>query len=175
MKLTTERILDEKIDIEIDGHGTFSAEFNDQDYSAPTRKELLEKLQVAIRKARLQGTVPVTVLGLVPVVKKQWSSDGHYDKGAGIVQAMLRARHERQSCWLLVSEEKKKFQVSVYEREGVVIARRLNLAEVTRYLDLREAVRVAEVALEDYVGSVKINPDDALHDATQTLEKAKAK
>jgi hypothetical protein len=172
MKFSTERILDKRIDVEIDGSGMFSAEFEDQDYSAPTRKELVEKLQAAVRKAKKQGTVNVTVLGLVPAAKR-YASDDNYAPGAGVVHAKLRARHERQNAWLLISESKQRFQVGTYRTDSTIV-RRLTDAEVAGYLDLREAVRMAEVALEDFIGAVKIDPDQALQDAAEA-EKTGAK
>lgn len=167
MKLGTERVGVHKIDLEVDGTGKFSAEFNDQIFEAQTRKDLLEKLEKAVKKASQQGVVDVTVLGLVPGKKDKHGrfDDGPFEVGAGVVHAKLRARHEREyNAYLLVSEENQKFKVHGFDR-GAVIARRLNDAEALRYLELKEAVRMAETDLEDFVGLVKLNPDDALNAA----------
>lgn len=172
MKLTTEKIGEARIDIEVDGDGKFWGEFNDQTYSAKTRDELLELLKKAVKKATSQGAVDVTVLGLVPAVKGRYGYDsGPFAPGDGVVHAKLRSKHERQSQYLLLSDgdgERTKFQVSTYRRaDGAVIARRLTLEEVREYQQLCETMRVAKTALEDFVGRVQIDPDKALKDATR--------
>lgn len=163
MKIATERIGGAEIDIDVSGEGRFSATFNDQEFSGKTLEELRERLKAAVKKAAAQGTVPVSVLGLVPAQKKSFGfDDGPFTRGAGIVDAKLRSKHEREyNSYLLVSDSGQKFKVAGSSREPL-IARRLTLAEHMEYLKLAEAVRVATTALEDFVGSVKINPDEAL-------------
>jgi hypothetical protein len=169
VKFATERIGDHRIDIEVDGSGQFTAEFNDCNYSHATRLGLLEELKKAVRRAELQGVVDVTVLGLVAVsnAHKRHYSNEPYEPGAGVVQAKLRGKHERQhATWLLVADEgKPRFQVSGYARDNVQIARRLTVVEIKQYLALRETVRVATCDLEDFIGSVKIDPAAALEGA----------
>jgi hypothetical protein len=171
MKLTTEKIGDARIDLDVDGHGTFSAEFNDQRYTAKTREELVEQLKKAVKKASQQGAVDVTVLGIVESGKQRggYSSDGPFKKGGGFVQAKLRARHERQhNTWLLVTDDDRfastKFQVGSYSHDGDIV-RRLTIAEAMEYMKLIEAERVAKTALEDFVGAVKLDVDAALEAA----------
>lgn len=168
MRLTTDTILDEKIEIYVDGSGQFSAEFNDNRYEAATRKELLEQLTKAVKLARQQGTVDVTVLGLIE------NRDGRgrripgepFTAGAGVVQAKLRGKHAREhGAWLLVSDAGDKFQVRGWSGRAGTIARRLTEAEVADYLTLLEAKRVAETALENFVGAVKVDPEEELQNA----------
>lgn len=83
-------------------------------------------------------------------------------KGAGVVDAKLRAKHERQhGVFLLVAESGQKFQVGSYGSDPT-IARRLTQAEAAQYIALVEAVRVATTALEDFEGNVSINASEEL-------------
>lgn len=160
-----------RIDINVDDNGNFSAEFNDQDFSAKTKADLVEKLTKAVKRADAQGVVDVTVLGLVPLMPGKgsaWRGRGeHFEQGAGFVNAKLRGQHERSyHTYLLVSEAGigykagVKFQVSG-SREGV-ICRRIDLQEGLRYMELLEAKRTADTALEDFIGLVKIDVDETL-------------
>lgn len=172
IKLTTDRIGDHRIDIFVDSSGGFSAEFNDQSYSASTRRELLEQLQKAVRKAKQQGLVPVTVLGLVPAKPNKWNRkpDEPFESGAGVVDAQLRAQHERQhNTFLLITDDKKtKFQVETWRhRDGVTVARRLTVEEAHLYVALRGAVEVAEQQLKAFTESVAVDPADLLHEAAK--------
>lgn len=167
MKLGTEHINGERIDVEVSADGLFTAHFNDQSYAAKTRVELIDLLKKAVKKFQQQATVDVTVLGLVPTTTSRAHSyrpDSPYELGAGVVHAKLRSRHEREyNTYLLVSDDEgkaQKFKVSG-SREGC-IARRLTLAETIKYLDLREQLRIATTAVEDFVGAVQIDPDHAL-------------
>lgn len=175
MKLGIDRIGVDQVPLEVhvSEGGEFSAEFDEERYTATTRKELLEKLEKAVKAARETNPIDVTVLGLVPVSDRKggWSSDP-FEAGAGVVQAKLRGKHQREyNAWLMITDDgKKRFKYSSSRRESIQIARRLNAAEVREYLALREAIRVAETALEDFVGKVQIDPEEAL----QAARKAKA-
>lgn len=165
MKHGTETIRGVRVEVEVDTVGQFSATFDDQEYDAPTRKELLAKLEVAIKRAQRYKPIDVSVLNLVPKpTTRSWDSE-LYQEGPGVVQAKLRGYHQSQRVWLLTAVDGahagKKFQVGGYQREGI-IARRLTLDETMRYTALCEALRVAETALKDFVGSVKIDPKQAL-------------
>jgi hypothetical protein len=166
MKLTTAKIGSVSIDIEVNAGGTFTANYNDNDYEAKTSDELYEKLRAAVKKAQQQGTVDVSVLGLVPTEKKSpFGRTEPYQQGIGVVHAKLRAKHERHyQTHLLVSEEKKNFQVNGYDRSGIV-TRRLSQTDVDYYVALREKVKAAEQELQTFVDSVKIDPDKALEAA----------
>jgi len=162
MKFGTETVGKHAIAVEIDGRGTFSAEFNDEDFSAPTHKELVEMLRKAVRKASKVKPVEVTILGLVPkTVRKSWDNELFID-GAGTIDAQLRGRHSRNRVYLLKTENGSKFQLSEYGRKERPIVRRLTEVEKQQYLTLLEAQRVAATALEDFIGEVSINPDQAL-------------
>lgn len=167
MKLITASLGNAKIEIHVDQNGTFSAEFEDQHFTAKTQAELLEILKRVVKKAERQGSVDVSVIGIVPATKTYGSREP-FQKGDGVVDAKLRGAHERQShCFLLVTDDKAKqrFQAGRYSSGDGTICRRLNLAETTEYLRLCEAHRVAETALEDFIGAAKIDPEQALADA----------
>lgn len=169
MKLATETVSKQKIEIEVDSHGQFSAEFNDMSFSAKTRLELLEQLKKAVRTFEKTKPVLVTVLGLVRKAnRRSWDTE-HFIQGAGTVDAKLRGHHDRNRVWLLTSEDGQKFQVGGY-RSDATIARRLTTAEAVRYGELVEAIRVATTALEDFVGCVGIDPAKALEAASRKVE-----
>lgn len=169
MKLGTETFSDgTKIDIEVTSGGEFRAEFMDNAYDAPTRKELLEKLEKAVKKAQTQRAVDVTILDLQPrdTTKKTsgWCDDrGPYEHGRGAVHASLRAKHGRQwNTWLLADDDGKKFQVS--GRNAGIICRRLTSDEVAEYVRLAKAVDDADEAFAAFRNRVEIEPARALED-----------
>lgn len=164
MKLGTETIGEVPIDVDVTPHGEFIAEFDGQTYRASTRIDLLEKLRTAVKKAQRQGVVDVTVLNLKEHDKKGGTFLDAFDTGDGFVHAKLRSKHEREhSTWLLVSESKKKFKVSSYDKR--IIARRLTAQEGEEYWTLVMALRAAESALRAFTDSVEIDPDEALKKA----------
>jgi len=166
------------IDIHVDSAGAFNAVFNDQEYSAKTMAELHDKLNKAVKKARDQGVVDVTVVGIVPIVRKVGAyhhPGDHFMQGPGVVNAKLRGKHDRQSnCYLLMTEAGDgvkaglKFQIG-YSREGR-ICRRLTLAEATRYVELAKARDAAIEALNDYEQGILLDVDDALAKARKKPE-----
>lgn len=155
------------IDINVDARGMFCAEFNDQEYREDTRAKLIAILTRVIKAAAQQGTVEVTVLGLVAREGKYDRDEGPFTSGDGVVHARLRGKHERQhNCWLLISDDGKKFQVSggyssaSWLRDGQ-ITRRLTPDEVAEYLRLKSASTAARKAHEAFIEAVQINPADA--------------
>lgn len=167
MKLTTEKISEQRIDIEVDTNGGFSATFNDQDFNAKTRLELIEQLKKAVKRFERVTPVEVTILGLVRKKnRKSWDSEA-FEQGAGAVNAKLRGRHVRNRVWLMESDDDDKackFHLGGYKSDGTIV-RRLTPKETLRYNELLEQKRVAETALEDFVGSVKVDPYQALNNA----------
>lgn len=162
MKLSDVKIGERKIAIEVSATtGKFTAEFDEQDYSADTRADLVEQLKKVVKRADRSRPIGVTMLGMVvKTARKSWAMEG-----AGTVDAMLRGRHDRNRAWLLTSVDgKHKFQVSGYSSDAT-IARRLTLAEALEYREKFEAVRAATTALEDFVGAVKVDPAELLRKA----------
>jgi len=164
MQLSTERIGKERIEIHVTDLGEFWAEFEDNTYRATTKLELLEQLRKAIKKASETAPIPVTVLGLVPAKPDKWNRqpDEPFEPGPGALQAKLRGEHERQSRYLLITDDKKKFQVGTYQRDRVIIARRLTAAEVEHYLELREALTRASKAVDEFENEVRADPAQLL-------------
>jgi hypothetical protein len=168
MKLTTEKIGDQRIDIEVDGNGKFSATFDETDYTAKTIEELRELLRSAIKKAKATKPIEVTVLGLVPRKKSIYSGNGEpFEDGPGYVQAKLRGEHgTRRHVYLLISDddrfENEKFQIGGYGSNDAEIVARLSLVEVLRYTELLELKRAATTAVEDFVGAHKFDITEAL-------------
>jgi hypothetical protein len=178
MKLTTDTINGVNIDVEVNSSGQFSAEFEDVSYSAPTRLALLEQLTKAVKKAQQAGIVPVTILGRVKKDPKDRHAhmydSGPYENGAGVIHALLRSKHAKEwNAYLLVSDDadKQKFKMSG-SREGV-LARRLTADEVTHWKALRDALDLAELALEEFEKHVSIDADEALEAAAAAKAGAK--
>jgi hypothetical protein len=167
MKFATEKVRGEAIDIEVNGAGEFSATYEDQDYTANSKKELIEQLDRAVKKAKTVKAVDVTVLGLVEkTARSRWDTE-RFEQGDGFVQAKLRSRHERQRVWLMVTDDKDKtkFAIGNYRSEGTIV-RRLTPAECAHYLELCAAVRVAEAALKAFIDEVQIEPAEMLKQAS---------
>jgi hypothetical protein len=162
MKLTTEKIGNEQVEIHVSPSGDFMAELNDQSFRASTRDELISKLQAVAKKAAQRGVVDVTVLGLVEQDGSKMShSLDPFSTGDGFVHAKLRAKAEREhSTFLLISESKKKFKVSGYDRR--IIARRLTVQEEEEYTALVATVRAAEQQLKAWIELVQIDPEEAM-------------
>lgn len=168
MKLGHDIINGRRIEIDIDAAGNFSATFDDQTFSDKTHAGLLEKLKKAIKKAAAQGTVDVTVIGIVKQHDSRYNSSP-FTAGPGYLQAKLRGPHERSyNTWLLVTDDARyskpvKFQIQG-TREGR-ICRRLTDAECRRYIEIAEARRAAATALEDFEGETSLNLEEALSGA----------
>lgn len=168
MRLSTETIGAHKIEIDVDGHGQFSAEFNDHTFTHKTRLELIDALKVAVKRADAQGVVEVTVIGIAASDRK-YSSDP-FMSGAGYVHAKLRGKHERQHNTFLLVTDDARFKPTKFKIEGWrngTITRRLTDVETTEYLRLAESLRVATTALEDFTGAAQIKPEDALDAARE--------
>jgi hypothetical protein len=73
MKLTTTKIRGQELTIEVNAGGTFTCDFGDHTYEAKTHAELLERLEVAVKKHLAQNPVDVTVIGLVSRDKRKMS------------------------------------------------------------------------------------------------------
>lgn len=172
MKLTTEKIGAENIDIEVNQSGEFHAEFNEEKFRATTQAELIEQLRRAVKKAKAVKPVDVTVLRLRErTTRKDWDNEifETTEEGTlGVVDAKLRGYNERNHVFLLVDDKKQKFQLGGYKNGDAVIVRRLTAAEKRDYAVLVEAERVALTGLEDFIGLVKI-------DAKKTLAAAAGK
>lgn len=166
MKLNSEKIGNVLVDIEVDPNGMFSATFDGEDYREKTREQLLEKVKAAVRKAKRARPVDVSVLDTIEKpARKTWDTEYFMD-GLGIVDAKLRGHHERNRRWLLTEEggQKRKFNISTYE-DSEKIVRRLTDEEKRRWFQLKEAERLAAVALEDFLGVVKVDPAELLEAA----------
>lgn len=165
MILTTKNILDEQITIYVDGGGAFAAEVNDDRIEAKTLEELEQRIERAIKKARDTRAVDVTVINIIPTGDNRtrgWS-DGPFRQGRGVLHAKVRGKHERQAAWLLIEDgkEKRKFQISTYDREGITICRRLSAEEIATYEQLATAVDEAAARLEAFRQSVQIEDLEA--------------
>lgn len=149
-KLTTITIGDERIDVDVDAAGKFSATYQEEDYRTTTLDELTKKLEQAHRDAKQAIRVPVTVLGLIPNVEKnRYGKPDPFTRGRGVVHGVLRGKHGRLSVYLLTSDDGKKFQVETYSSAPTICAR-LTDVQVARYLELAEAKDAAVAALETF-------------------------
>jgi hypothetical protein len=164
MKLTTTKIRGQELTIEVNAGGTFTCDFGDHTYEAKTHAELLERLEVAVKKHLAQNPVDVTVIGLVSRDKRKMSySSTPFEKGVGFVHALLTAKHERHGGTFLLRavDGGQKFQVGSYSSEGT-ICRRLTVEESVEYMRLASAVVDAEKALAAFELTVKVNAQELL-------------
>lgn len=159
MRLTSERIEGELVEIDVDGSGTFWAEFADVRHSGATLLELKEKLGREIKKAKETKPLEVTVVDLVPNVKKGGWENGAYRDGRGAVHALLRGKHKTQGQYLLRDLEGKAFQISTYSNGGHKILRRLSDEEIAEYARLAGEADGATKALEEWISARSANPE----------------
>lgn len=163
MKIKTETIQGENIDIEIDSSGMFSADYDEESYRGKSLEELLEKLKRAVNKSRDQRAVDVTVVGLIPREKKSSIyREEPYVEGDGLITATLRKKHERQSMYLLTADDGTKFQLSSYREGRTKICRRLTPEEMATYQALAAASTDAQAALENWLVTVRVDADELL-------------
>jgi hypothetical protein len=151
MAFKTEKIGDERIEIEVSQAGKFVATFDETDYRADTYAELIEQLKKAVARYKKGVAVPVTLLGLVPAVKSKWSGPAEkFEKGIGVVHAKLRAEHARNNALLLATDPGgDKFQIGSYESRGVICPR-LDENQVATWTTLKTAAVRAETALRAF-------------------------
>lgn len=165
MIFATEKLGKHSIEIEVDRKGKFSAQFDDQDYAAETHAELVELLKKAVKRHDRYKPIEVTVLGVMFKPARRSFDNEKIMAGDGTIDAVLRGYHARNRVWLLTSVEgSEKFQLGGYNCKGVIV-RRLTLEETLRYLKLAEDRRIAATAIEDFVGSVKVDPKELVEAA----------
>lgn len=169
MKLTTEQIGDHRIDIHVNEGGKFTATFEDHDYRADTKDELIEDLRQAARKMKAQVAIPITMVDTVPAsaTNSRNFSDDPYVRGTGVVQCVFRGVHPRTGALLLADLDGKKFQLSSYEGKRNV-AKRLTPDEEARYLELANALLVAQTAKDDFLETILLDPKKLQADAKAT-------
>jgi hypothetical protein len=163
-KLLDETIGGDSISITVDNTGVFRATYDEEEYSAKTLEELRALLKRAEAKRAGRQAIEVTVIDLVPADKAQsrnYAPDP-FEEGRGVVHALLRKRHERQSAYLLTSVGGVKFQIRSYGTGSKGICRRLTDAEVAEYLRLGAAVDEAKAAFEAFREQALIDPDEVL-------------
>lgn len=152
--VTNVMINNQTVEIEVDGSGRFTAEFDDQDFTAKTMEELGEQLRVAGKKSRETKAVDVSVIDHV-------LSKDRYDplqSGIGVVHAKLRGQHERNHEWLLTAESGQKFKVRQWGSGERVICRRMTESEVAEYMQLANAVKTAEKVFESFRAKMRADP-----------------
>jgi len=160
MKVTTDQILTEKIDIHVDNSGQFWAEFNDMRYTADTRMKLLEDLKKAVKAAEGEKAVPVTLINVSK--KKEYSYGGSaYSQGRGIVHCRVRGKHGREyNTFLFVTDDGTKFKRSTHDAGD--LCRRLSESEIAEYERLTKIIDAAEADFNGWLKGVTISPSEAL-------------
>lgn len=152
MDLTTYTIEDEEIEIRVSEDGKFTATYQEEEFRSYTLSELHGKLTEASKAKASELAIPVTVINLQPTTEKnRYGKTEPYEYGTGTVHATLRGRHQRQSTYLLTSEDGKKFQIGTYG--PLMICNRLPPEAIAEYLRLRAALHVAKTALENFEGA----------------------
>lgn len=163
MKVKTETIQNEEIDIEVTVDGWFAARYDEEDYRAKSMDELIEKLKRQVDKARNRQAHPVTVIGIVPRAKKSTIyREEPYEDGDGFVHAVLRKKHERQGQYLFTAVDGTKFQLSSYRDGRSKVCRRLTAEEAKTYEQLAHAVTESQAALENWLVSVRVDAEELL-------------
>lgn len=158
MKVATERIGGEAIDVDVDSAGTFRATFKDGDYQAKSLEGLREQLAKA-EKAQLNSKpVDVTILNLTRAAGN--TARERYETGRGVVHAKLRGRHERERTWLLTDLHGNKFSLAAHFRTPV--CKRLGEAEVAIYEKLAADLTAAEKAMRAFEEEFSQEPAELL-------------
>lgn len=162
MKVTTDTIGKEKIDIHVDSSGHFWAEYEDERYEDETRKALLEKLAKAVKRHESEKAVRVTLVDVQPTTRKSFSY-GPYEPGRGVLHARLRGKHGREwNAWLFVSEDgKTKFKMASHNG-GFTLCPRLSAEQVAEYERLSGAIETAKAAYAEWLKGVEVTPEEAL-------------
>lgn len=161
MKIATETIGGQKIDIDVDGAGVFRATYEEEEYRGESLKAVKDKLIEAAKQVQIERAVPVSVLDWIPTKEKsRYGKTEPFEQGTGVVHATLRGQHARLKSWLLSGPEGQKFRLSTYDHSW--IAHRLAEAEVSEYHALKDAIKVAEDAYQAFLDRVLIDPRAAL-------------
>jgi hypothetical protein len=160
MKVTTDQVGAQRIDIFVDNSGEFHAEYNEQSYRAETRMLLIKQLEKAVKSAENEKAIPVTIIDMVVSADKR--DEGKYESGRGVIQAKLRGKHGREwSTWLFMTDDgKKKFKLSSHETRK--LCRRLTPEEIAEYERLAARVDEAEMLMAEWLATVHVSPEEAL-------------
>lgn len=161
MKISTERIGDELIEIEVTPSGRFEASFNEEDYRAETKGELVELLRAAVGKAKqARPPMPITLLNRIRGKKTSWGKQGIIE-GRGTLDLMLRGVHSRTRV-ILLTDGDQKIQLDLGWGGNKAVARRLNANEKAEYQELTAALDRASAAYSAFEAKVLIDPKAAM-------------
>lgn len=161
MKISTEKIGDEQIEIEVTPEGRFEASFNEEDYRAETKGELLDILRAAVGKAKqARAPMPITLLNRIRGKKTSWGEIGIIE-GRGTLDLMLRGVHSRTRV-ILLTDGDKKIQFDNGWGGNKAVARRLTANEKAEYQELTAALDRASAAYSAFEAKVLIDPKAAM-------------
>lgn len=161
MVVVTEEVGGVKVPIEVNSHGTFSADVGEG--IAPITGKTLEEVRVKVRAAvkwlKAKRVLEVTVLG-----GKFDGFDVSRGDRANAFDAILRGVAERTNR-ILLTIGGKKIQTDGYGTR-VIIARKLTEAEVTQYKALVATANAAEKDLQAFIDGVQLDPAKATEGLT---------
>lgn len=153
-----EKINGVEVTFEVDSNGRFSADFDGGSHRGDTLAEVREKAQATIRKAKRAKAVEVTIVkhhARAATDTSRFYGDPFVD-GIGSIDVTLRGYAER-TRELLITHAGKKLGINASSYDKV-ICRRLTAAEDKRYHELHLAVSNAEVALEQFLAPLRVDP-----------------
>lgn len=161
-KVGSETIDGAAFEISVDSSGNFIAEFGGEDYSADSKKKLVDKLRAAVR-TRNRVAVPATMI----------ERGYHDDKEPKLVNVVLTGMHAGSRNVLYREEGTGKTGQDIGYRDTTL--RRLTPAESKTYLELWRAKHAATVKLEAWTKERTIEPKQAVSDAMQAVLDGPAK
>src|SRR5215510_8130893 len=151
-KVTEWKIRDQKVAVEVDHLGNFSATVDDVTLEAKTLVELKPKVEKAIKRMidneNPKKQIAITVLGMV-LTKSQHDP---LAKGVGVVHARLRGKHQRNHEYLFTAEAGPKFKLRSWGNQHVT--KRLNAGQEAEYLQLAMArfEKAHEISMDRLLG-----------------------
>lgn len=170
-----EKIGDLYVEIEVESSGKFAATIEEEEYSADTKADLIEKLRKAYKRRQKVDPVEITLLDY----DQEWQETPSYQKAKRFpgrregedpedgyhTHATLRGKNPRTRQLLVTINEKK--DTLDYSYRGTPIARRLSEPELVEFRRLKQAIRDAKAAYDAWYQSVKFDVDGWLKPAEQ--------
>lgn len=171
MKVSTVTVGETKVDIFVDNGGKFYAEYDEEDYSATTLSEVTDKVKTAVKRAKMQKPIDVTVVDLKPSTKRSGSGYGYsnepYEHGRGLVNLKLRAKHERNwNSYLYADGQGRKFSLSRGGDGSHRVLRKLTVHEAVEYERLTTALDEAQAKYDAWLKTRALNLDETLKAGT---------
>lgn len=169
VRVGAETVQGERIDIEVEKSGQFSADWDGHTFREDTKAKLLEALKKAIKASSKRPPVEVTIL--------DWRFESNFndDDRGYVAHVQLRGQNVRTHQYLLTctGEDGEPEKRTIYANEFTErVVRRLTDEEVAEYSVLVDKVKQAEAAVQAFREARAFDAEAWIRGELQAAEEA---